>query len=174
MKSTIPLASYVEAYLSVLPAHVDAASDVDALVTALETIKPVRTFVTDASIDALERRKALEAALPQAHDATRNLVMVLSNDGRMKDVNVLPGLVRAVQAERSGKRHAVVTSALPLKAEDMRRISAALERIARMPVTLEERTDASLLAGFRISLGDWSYDSSLKGTLDRLHQSIIV
>lgn len=174
MKSTIPLKTYVEAYLSTLPASVDAVADADALVHAFETIKPLRSFVADASIGALERRKALETALPRVQDATRNLAIVLSNDGRMKDVSRLPGLVRAVQAERTGKRHAVVTSALPLAAAELRRIAAALERIARTPVTLEERTDSTLLAGFCISLDDWSYDSSLKGTLNRLRQSIIV
>lgn len=174
MKSTIPLKTYVEAYLSNLPTDADAAADADALAEALESIKPLRSFVADATINALERRKALEAALPRLEDATRNFAIVLANGGRIKDAARLPALVRAVQAERSGKRHAVVTTAIPLAAHDLRRISAALERIAETQVTLEERTDPSLIAGFSISLGDWSYDSSLKGTLNRLRQSIIV
>ncbi len=165
---------YVEAYISSLPADADAAADADALAQALEAIKPLRSFVGDASMSAPERRKALETALPRVQDATRNLAIVLANDGRIKDVNRLPALVRSVQAERDGKRHAVVTTATPLAAADLRRMAASLERIAKMPVTLEEHTDPSLLAGFRIALGDWSYDSSLKGTLDRLRQSIIL
>ena len=108
MKSTIPLKMYVEAYISSLPADADAAADADALAQALEAIKPLRSFVGDASMSAPERRKALETALPRVQDATRNLAIVLANDGRIKDVNRLPALVRSVQAERDGKRHAIL------------------------------------------------------------------
>ena len=102
MKSTIPLKMYVEAYISSLPADADAAADADALAQALEAIKPLRSFVGDASMSAPERRKALETALPRVQDATRNLAIVLANDGRIKDVNRLPALLRSVQAERDG------------------------------------------------------------------------
>lgn len=172
MKSTIPLKTYVEAYLANLGPHVNAARDVDALAKVFETIKPLRSFVADASINALERRKALEMALPKAQSATLNLAVILSDHGRMKDLSRLPGAVREALAKREGKKNATVTSALPLKGEDARRIEKALAKVAGCYVKLETRTDPSLIAGLKVQIGDWVYDASLCGRLDRLQHAL--
>lgn len=167
-----PLKTYLEAYLAVLPKDADASKEVDALVMAFTTMKPLRSFVSDRSIDAAERRKALDLASPRLLDETKNLALSLAEDGRMKDLSRLPELSRTVSAERSGRRHAVVTSATPLNAAELRRMSAALERIARMPVAIEERMDETLIAGFHVSVGDWTFDASLKGKLNRLSHAL--
>lgn len=174
MKSSIPLTAYIEAYLASLPPSVDAAADADALAEALETIKPLRSFVADVTMAADVRLKALETALPKTQPATCNLALVLAQDGRLKDAGRLPELVRAAQAAKTGKRAATVASASPLSAQNLKRVAAAVENLIGMPVTLEERTDTALLAGIRVSVGDWEFDASLKNRLERLQHVLTV
>ncbi len=172
MTSNIPLKAYLEAYLAVAPKDADVTKEIDELVAVVSVLKPLRSFTGDRSVAATERRKALDITLPHLSDETKNLAITMANDGRMKDLPRLPGLTRVIVAERSGRRHAVVTSATPLQAGELTRVSSALERIARTPVTLEERMDASLIAGFSVALGDWTFDASLKGKLNRLSHAL--
>ncbi|OGL73078.1 ATP synthase F1 subunit delta [Candidatus Uhrbacteria bacterium RIFCSPHIGHO2_12_FULL_60_25] len=172
MTSRTPLKAYLKAYLAVVPNDADVTKEIDELMAVVNASKPLRSFVGDRSVAATERRKALDIALPRLSDETKNLAIALADDGRMKDLPRLPGLTRKMNAERSGRRHAVVTSATPLQAGELARVSSALERVARTPVTLEERMDESLIAGFSVALGDWTFDASLKGKLNRLSHAL--
>lgn len=172
MRSPTSLKTYIDAYLAVIPQGTDAIKEMDEVVRALDSIKTLRSFIGDQSIDAGERRKALDVALPACSNEGKNMILLIANAGRMKDLRRIPELARTIQAERAGRRHAVVTSATPLTAGELKRVSSAIERIARMPVTLEERMDGSLIASFAVSLGDWTFDASLKGTLNRLNHAL--
>lgn len=172
MRSPTPLKAYIDAYLAVIPQGTDAIKEMDEVVRALDSIKALRSFVGDRSIDAGERRKALDVALPACSNEGKNMILLIANAGRMKDLRRIPELARTIGAGRTAKHHAVVTSATPLTAGELTRAASAIERIARMPVTLEERMDETLIAGFHVSVGDWTFDASLKGKLNRLSHAL--
>ncbi len=65
-----------------------------------------------------------------------------------------------------------VASAVPLNAEEMDQVRRAVASIAGRPVPVIQRTDARLLGGLAISMGDTLIDASVAGRLHRMRRDM--
>lgn len=171
---SISLRAYADAFVHALPKEVDVIKEFDAVADLIQRTRELRAFLEDSSVSIASRRSALTEAFPGAAGETINFFTLLARDGRVGDLEALKTSVRTADAAKHGKRHATVTSASSLTAQDRDRIAKSLGKKLGTDIQLEEKTDPSLLAGFRITSDGWTYDASLKGKLDRLQHALTV
>lgn len=73
----------------------------------------------------------------------------------------------------SGVKTAVLSSAYRLDEEQKEQIKEKIEKLVGYEVQLREVINKKLIGGFKIKLGDWVYDDTLKGQLDYLKNELI-
>lgn len=170
----ISLRSYADAYVRSLKNPAGAVEEFDACADVLDRIKTLRAFLPDASVALNAKRDAMNIAFPKASPPTRNFLLLLAQDGLLKELETLRAHVRAAAAEIQEKRHAMVSSAVPLQAKERSRVQKALAVLFHRDVVVEERLDPSLISGFAVQVDGWTYDASLKGRLERLQHTLNV
>jgi F-type H+-transporting ATPase subunit delta len=77
-------------------------------------------------------------------------------------------LVRAWQ----GLQDAEAVSAVPLTADEVKRLHAELERTTGLTIELRTRVDPALIGGLYVRMGDRVIDRSVKGLLETLHERL--
>ena len=100
------------------------------------------------------------------------LLVLLVNKGRQSEIlNVLEAFLDMVKAE-SGIIKAVVTSAIPLKEEQLKALQEKLEASTKSKIELETIVDSSIIAGLIVRVGDKVVDASYKGELQTLKKQL--
>lgn len=108
----------------------------------------------------------------QLDDKGQNLVKVMAENGRLP---VLPAVVdefEQLKAEYNKVIDVDVTSAVELVAEQVDKLSAALEKRLERKVNLNCSVDANVVSGLVIKAGDIVIDSTIRGKLDRLSDTL--
>ncbi|MEK7388196.1 MAG: ATP synthase F1 subunit delta [Elusimicrobiota bacterium] len=75
-------------------------------------------------------------------------------------------------AERRGAAKAIVRTAGPLSQEELRQLAAKLKIFSGKDIELDVKEDPDLIGGVAVKIGDWVLDSSLRGQLRRMRESI--
>lgn len=119
------------------------------------------------------RRKAVERILGgRISGPALNLCLLLAERGRFA---LLAEIRRAYDDLVRASRHIVavtVTSAAPLDDDEVRAVTARAEELAGGSVELHLATDASLIGGLTMRIGDRVIDASLRGRLERLRERL--
>jgi len=103
--------------------------------SALQSTPSLKAFVNDPTISARDRSKGLEALYTAAQGpqktpisaTTKNLLSILSENGRLRET---PGVIEgfaALMSEYRGEVNVVVTSAAPLPKDIMTRLENSLK-----------------------------------------------
>ena len=101
-----------------------------------------------------------------------NLVLLLLRRGRIDLLaRVARELVR-LDDLRNGVVVATAASAVPLEPDEVRALTARLERLSGGRVELSTTVDPSLLGGVVVRLGDRLIDGSVRGRLERLRSQL--
>lgn len=169
-----PLRLYAHAYLAAAQDHRAAVVAFDTCVHALEQTPPLRAFLANTSIPAEKRREALELAAPKQPETTYHFFLLLAKEKRLRELHALGPVLRNEVAAAGNTRHARVTSAIPLPAPVLRRITDTLQKKFHQDIWLESRVDPSIIAGLHIQAGDWTFDATRRGRLNRLAQTLTV
>lgn len=74
--------------------------------------------------------------------------------------------------EKRGVAKAVVRTASPLTPEQQKTLAARLKAFAGKDIELDVKEDPELIGGVSVKIGDWVLDSSLRGQLRRMRESI--
>ncbi|MBI5614489.1 ATP synthase F1 subunit delta [Candidatus Gottesmanbacteria bacterium] len=102
------------------------------------------------------------------------VVGYLSGDARSRDsVPKVSELFRKVTAKAQKEKTAKVETAVALNAGQLERLSKALETLTGHSVDILVKVDSSLVAGFRITVGDWVVDTSLSGQLEAMETLLL-
>ncbi|MDQ6728284.1 MAG: ATP synthase F1 subunit delta [Actinomycetota bacterium] len=133
----------------------------------------LRSTLTDAAIPA-ERRVAIVEDLlgGRATPVTTGLVSFVVGAGRARD---LPAIISSlVERAASERRHAVaeVRSAVPLDADQQRRLAKALSTNLGKEVEVKVFVDPSVLGGISARVGDVVIDGTVRHRLDQLKETI--
>ncbi|MBI3288392.1 MAG: F0F1 ATP synthase subunit delta [Elusimicrobia bacterium] len=75
-------------------------------------------------------------------------------------------------ADKRGAAKAVVRTAAPLSPEAQKQLAAKLKSFSGKDIELEIKEDPELIGGVSVKIGDWVLDSSLRGQLRRMRESI--
>ena len=134
----------------------------------------LRDLFSNPSFSADVRKKALVDLTTRAafSPLVKNALLYL-NDRRR--IEFLPDIAEAfgVLAEaRAGKVRAEVISAAPLGEAYYLQLKKALEDVTGKAVTIDKKTDPSLIGGVITRVGDQVFDGSLRTRLQELTESL--
>ena len=76
--------------------------------------------------------------------------------------------IENIETERKGGVIGELVSAAPIDTATLNGVTEALAKRLKKPVHLKQKTDTSLIAGMRVTVGGVTYDGSVKGKLDKL------
>lgn len=126
-------------------------------------------------IVGMEKRREIlrEIASASGMDAlVRDTLLLVSDRGRMGQVNDIVEAYRSLAEARSGRVRAEVVSASELPDAYFQELQRTLERVTGKHVTIAKRVDPALLGGIVTRVGDQVFDGSLKHHLDELKHEL--
>ncbi|HEX3282640.1 MAG TPA: ATP synthase F1 subunit delta [Pyrinomonadaceae bacterium] len=103
---------------------------------------------------------------------TENFLRVLLRNQRMADLPQVTAKLSQILDERSGVISAEVTSAQPLPVATTSALALRLGEITGKKVSLNFKTDESLLGGIVTRIGSTVYDGSVRNQLERLGEEL--
>ena len=134
-----------------------------------ESSDELRQTLTDSDIPVAKRQAIVEDLLGgRVTPTTTQLVSMVVGSGRSRD---LPAIIdRLVQRAASAKDLEVadVRSAVPLSADQVDRLKAALANATGKNVDVKVIVDPSVLGGIVATVGDTVIDGSVRTALDQL------
>lgn len=168
--------AYAQAIFKIASAEECAAECADELFRFARTFEgndALRNALIDPAIP-VERRQGVVADLlgSLALTTTTAIVWFLVTSGR---VSALPAIIdRFVELVTESRDHelAEVRSAVPLSAEQQRRLAESLSRATRKNVEVRVVIDASVLGGIVARVGDTVIDGTVRNRLEQLREQI--
>ncbi|KAI3764310.1 hypothetical protein L2E82_14317 [Cichorium intybus] len=123
-------------------------------------------FMKDLAVPADIRVKAINEICSQAKfsDVTKNFLVVLADNGRLRHVDTIAKRFSDLTMAHRGEVKAVVTTVIPLPAEEEKELKETLQEILGKgkKVKLEQKIDASILGGIVVEFGQKVFDMSIK------------
>lgn len=108
----------------------------------------------------------------QLDKAGQNLIRIMAENGRMRLIPAVLQLYLELEDEHRKQIEAELTSAQELTPKQIETIADSLELRLAKKVKMNCSIDKSLIAGFVIKAGDLVIDSSVKGKLKRLTDTL--
>ncbi len=156
----------------------DLERGINAWIEVLESEPEVRSALANPGIP-LERRARLLARLAAelqsqvGFDVTPSLKIMarLTRESEFGKLRRL-GAALAVLVDRRHERVRIrIRSARPLSVEAQERIVEVVQKhMPDMPIKVETEVDPRLIGGMIVSVGDLSYDGSVRGHLERIRR----
>jgi F-type H+-transporting ATPase subunit delta len=158
----------------------DLAEEARALDAVADDLRQLRAMIASSPdllrllrspvLSRSEQSRALAAVLSQAGagDLTKRFVGLVAENRRLFALSDMIEAFLADLARRRGEVTASVTSAAPLSEEQQAHLAEALRRVLGAKVSVELKTDRSLIGGLLVKVGSRLVDSSLKSKLQRL------
>ena len=146
----------------------------DAVAGAVSTEPRIEAALASPRVTKQRKKELLREAL--AGHAPRPFVGFLDAVVQRGRQGLLGEMAREYEElvdQHLGRVHAGVTTAHELDPETARAITASLSRLAGREVLPHFRTDASLLGGLIVRMGDRVLDGSLRRRLDQLRFSML-
>jgi F-type H+-transporting ATPase subunit delta len=103
----------------------------------------------------------------------RRFILLLIENGRFE---LFPEMLESLHEfwnESKGVSTFEVTSVAPLTEDQKRKLTKKLEWLEKKPVFLKYSRDPSLVGGISVQKGNFIYDASVRGNVERLKQLII-
>jgi len=144
------------------------------LAGAYRTSPELADVLANPSYPRAQRRKVLDAVLTKlkAVDLVKTFCYLLLDKERMAAVPDIAREVEVMIEARAGRVQADVTSAVPLTAGQLKKITAALEKLSGKKVVVAKHEDPELLGGVVAKVGDVVYDGSLRTQLHNLRDRL--
>ncbi|MEY4652812.1 MAG: hypothetical protein RI884_1393 [Pseudomonadota bacterium] len=100
--------------------------------------------------------------------AGQNFLRTVVENSRLAALPEIASQFRALKNAQSGTSDAVVYSAFPISADDLSKVSAALEKRFGRKLSVSVQEDTSLIGGIRVVVGDEVLDTSVKSRLEQM------
>ena len=155
--------------------QIDAVGrSLEALASALVDSREFAALVASPLIGRTDAARAFAALGPQLalDPITIKFLGVLARNGRKSELKTIIRAYRRIAAAHRGEITAEVTSAHPLKDDQIEALKARLKGRAGRDVTLDLAVDPNILGGIVIKLGSEMIDASIRTKLNRLAQAM--
>lgn len=123
-------------------------------------------FMKDLSVPADTRIKALKEICAEAKlsDITSNFLLILAENGRLRLMETIAKRFAEVTMAHRGEVKAIVTTVIPLPAEEEKELRETLQDILGhgKKVKLEQKIDSSILGGLVVEFSQKVFDMSIK------------
>ena len=101
-----------------------------------------------------------------------NLVGVMAQNGRARDIRGAQTAFETLYANQRGIRRATVRTAVPMDAGQRKRVEAILEKAVGSDVELTEEVEPALIGGIQLQIGSKLVDASIASKLDRINAAM--
>jgi len=155
--------------------QIDAVSrSLDSLGSALVDSREFGQLVASPLVDRGKAGKAFSAVAAQLKldPITANFLGVLARNGRKAKLAEVVRFFRRLAADHRGETTAEVVSAHPLSDDQIAALKTKLKSRAGRDVTVDAKTDPTILGGLIVKLGSEMIDDSLRTKLNRLAQAM--
>ena len=155
--------------------QIDAVSrSLDAVASALVDSREFAELAASPLVSRKDAAKAFAALGPELalDPITTKFLGVVARNGRKAELRKIIRAYRRIAAEHRGEISADVTTAHPLKDDQVTALQAQLKSRAGRDVTLETQVDPNLLGGIVIKLGSEMIDASIRTKLNRHAQAM--
>jgi F-type H+-transporting ATPase subunit delta len=143
------------------------------LLAAQPSIRSLLPLLRNPRVSSAEKKQKLEAALGKTVGALGQRFLALLIDKKRFDL--LPMIVAdfgKLVAEKNNMAKAQVRTARPLSADAQQKLKDKLKNFAGKNIELEIKEDPEIIGGVIVRLGDWVLDSSLRGQLRKMRETI--
>ncbi|KAF8512422.1 ATP synthase subunit 5 [Gautieria morchelliformis] len=160
-------------------------SELAAIANGIRSVPPLASFVSNPTLSSKDRTAGLEALFVAAEgpkkepvsDVTKNLFMVLSENGRLVETQgVIEGFNELV-SKYKGEVEVVVTSSSPLDRSTLARLEATLKQsqVGQQAKILKvtNKVNPSVLGGLVVDFGDKTIDLSVSSRVNKLNSIIL-
>ena len=138
----------------------------DLLLDATAPLRHPRVSVAD-------KKKLLHAKLDGKIGATTvRFLELLVEKKRYELFAMIAAVYARLAADKRGVSKAVVRTATALSSDAQKTLAARLKTFTGKDVELEIKEEPELIGGVSVKIGDWVLDSSLRGQLRRMRESI--
>ena len=162
----------------------DLARDERQIETVSKSLDTVKAAVTEspdlkalANSPLVKRAEAVKAVAATARalgldQLTTHFLGVLAQNGRLSQLGSVIRTFARLAADHRGEVTAEVTSAFPLKDDQLAALKANLKARGSADVAIDARVDPSILGGIVVRLGSQMIDASIKTKLNTLAQAM--
>jgi ATP synthase F1 delta subunit len=150
-------------------------SDLGTLRTLLTTDDKFKFLVESPGIQQRERQAAFAdiCAKLKADKITGNFLNLLIENKRLNELKKIVDAFEAAYRVEKGQVVCVVASAAELSETDKKRVEKALKQRAKdKSIILQFETNAALLGGLLVKMGDAVFDYSISTKIDRLETQL--
>jgi F-type H+-transporting ATPase subunit delta len=152
----------------------EVLGNLQEFVTALDESEELRLFYYGGQIPEREKRRAIDALTEGMALSTRNVLKVLSDNGREEILEEVLLRYEELVKEHLGKVEVEVTTAVELSEEEVGRINERLGRLLEgREVILDTSVDPDILGGAVFRFGGRRVDSSVRGQLLSLREEML-
>lgn len=158
------------AQANALPAWADAIANIDGVVADSR----VQALISDPKVSAQQLEGLVLGVVgDKLSGEARNFVQVLVANNRLELMPHIRAHYEALKREKEGVLDAKIISALPIDDAQVKQLVAQLEKKYQRKVTAQVETDASLIGGVKIVVGDKVIDATVRGRLDAMAATLI-
>lgn len=150
------------------------SSGFDALARTLAAYPELGRTLSSPLFEKEQKRNVIaevSKALGLAETA-RNFLLLLADRDRLSYLPAILQNFRDLSDTRLGRIRARVTSAVPLSADEARRIAEKLAQIEKAEIIVESSVDPALLGGVVAQVGSLVYDGSVRSQLEELRRAM--
>jgi len=169
-------ARYAKALFIVTEKRKETARALDDMRVLRDVLKPgsrVSNFLASPQVRLPDKRNVLRKGFEgKALPTVIVFVDLLLRKRRLKDFTTVVEEFEALVEHAMGVKRALVVSAVPLHADESRRLHETLERYTRSHVKLTSDVDPSLLGGALVRIGDRVVDRSVRTLLEAISQQL--
>jgi F-type H+-transporting ATPase subunit delta len=141
--------------------------------TAREKLLSFEGTLRHPRVAPADKKKLVHAQLDGKVSATTLRFLELLIEKKRYDLfPMIASVYGRLAADKRGAAKAVVRTARPLSSEAQKTLVARLKTFAGKDIELEVKEDPDLIGGLSVKIGDWVLDSSLRGQLRRMRESI--
>lgn len=143
------------------------------LLAALMQHKKVAGYMSNPAHNGQQLAAVLIDLCGSELDAkVQNFVRLLASNKRLALLPEISSLFEALKAERERTVEVAVVSAFPLDAAAEAKLAASLKNRLNREVKLSSSVDKTLIGGMVVRAGDFVIDSSVRGKLKKLTETM--
>jgi F-type H+-transporting ATPase subunit delta len=142
-------------------------------VVAVRDVPELRAVLRNPQIDPRAKAAALEAITGGVHDIVRNFLLLLTEKGRIADVEEIARELDRLVARAQGQLTVELTTAQALSDDEARQIVDQIAKASGRRVDATRSVDPDLIGGIVLQAGSFRLDASVRGRLNRLRQDLV-
>ena len=150
------------------------SGSLDKVKAALAASPDLKALTTSPLVNRGDASKAIAATAGTLglDPLTCRFLGVLARNGRLSQLEAVIRMFARLAAQHRGETTAEVTSAFPLRDDQVAALKANLKASSGSDVTIDAKVDPAILGGIVVRLGSRMIDASIKTKLNNLAQAM--